>query len=64
MADILCTLPVPRTTQELEQTLNHYRTDDLQGEELFCCWQVIREAALALSQPELGGDRVPGDDSY
>ncbi|MBD2459859.1 hypothetical protein H6G89_02270 [Oscillatoria sp. FACHB-1407] len=64
MADITCTIPTPTTPQELERAIEHYKTSDISGDELFCQWEAIRNAALQLQFPEPEGDRVPGADSY
>lgn len=56
-------VPVPKTPQELERAIQRYRTGNLQGRELFCHWQAIRLAALALAT-DLVGDQIPGEDSY
>lgn len=57
-------IPVPKTAQELEQAIRSYRKSDLKGVDLYCQWQVIRDAALAQNKSDLEGDRVPGEDSY
>ena len=48
--------------QELDQAVQEFRTKDLQGEELFYCWQAIRDASL--EQFDLEPDSIPGADSY
>ena len=64
MLEISCTIPVPTTPQELEQTLQHYRESDIDGLELFCEWQAICEASLTQEFSELNSDGVSGEDSY
>ncbi|MDX2212426.1 MAG: hypothetical protein SFY66_03975 [Oculatellaceae cyanobacterium bins.114] len=64
MADITCTVPTPKTPQELERAIQHYKSSDVSGHELFCQWEAIRNASLQLQLPEPEGDRVPGADSY
>jgi hypothetical protein len=63
--DLICTVPIPETQQELEQAIKRYKASDpLNSDELFCQWQAIRQASLAQQLPELESDRVPGEDSY
>lgn len=70
MAELVCTIPVPSTHQELDRAVRFYQNADLSGNDLFCYWQAIRDAAIA--QPEEGAEnercpgdeRVPGEDSY
>lgn len=57
-------LNVPRTTQELDRAIEQYRTSDLQGEDLYLHWRVIRDASLQQGTPESTFDRIPGEDSY
>jgi hypothetical protein len=64
MAEITCTVPTPKTFQELERAIQQYKSSDVSGYELFCQWEAIRNAALQLQFPEPQGDRVPGEDSY
>lgn len=64
MAEFVCEIPTLQTRQELEQAIRRYKAADLQGIDLFCLWQAIRDAALDLSQPEEGGDRVSDESSY
>lgn len=64
MAELVCNIPNPRNAQELEQAIRRYKTTDLSGNDLFCLWQAIRDAALALASSEGEGDRVSGESSY
>jgi hypothetical protein len=64
MAELTCSIPIPTTLQELEQAIQNYKDSSLQGDELFCQWQAIREASLAQSFPQLEDDGVQGEDSY
>ncbi len=57
-------VPIPKTLQELERAIRSYRASELKGMDLFCQWQAIRSASLALLGSELESDRVPGEDSY
>jgi hypothetical protein len=56
-------VPVPQNSQELERAIQRYRTSNWQGRELFCHWQAIRLASLALAT-DVTGDQIPGEDSY
>jgi hypothetical protein len=62
--ELICTVPIPQTQQELEQAIKRYKASDSDSYELFCQWQAIRQASLTQQLPELEGDRVPGEDSY
>lgn len=64
MTDILRTVPIPKTQQELEQAIRQYKVNDLSGDDLFCQWQAIREASLKQHHPEADPNPVAGDDSY
>jgi hypothetical protein len=64
MVEAVCTIPVPQTVQELELAIRRYKTSDISGTELFCQWQAIRDAALALRSPEVWDDSVAGEESY
>jgi hypothetical protein len=64
MPEIFCTVSIPKTSQELDQAIRQYQTNDSSGFELFCQWQAIRVAALEQRVLEGEGDRVPGEDSY
>ncbi|MBD2103385.1 hypothetical protein H6F94_21220 [Leptolyngbya sp. FACHB-261] len=63
MAELICTVPIPKTPQELESAIQSYRVSDLNGSDLFCQWQAIRDASLAQSV-ELESDQVAGEESY
>lgn len=64
MTDFVCHVPKLNTRQDLDQAVYHYKVTDLQGADLFCLWQSIRDAALELSSQEEGGDRVSDESSY
>ncbi|NEQ26656.1 MAG: hypothetical protein F6K28_48045 [Microcoleus sp. SIO2G3] len=64
MSELACNVPTPKTTQELEQAIQRYRSSDLGGYELFCHWQAIRDAAIALMPKEVDRHRIAGEDSY
>ncbi|MBW4660001.1 MAG: hypothetical protein KME15_15105 [Drouetiella hepatica Uher 2000/2452] len=64
MVEAVCTIPVPQTVQELELAIRRYKTSDISGAELFCQWQAIRDAALALRAKESWDDSVAGEESY
>ncbi|WP_228035528.1 hypothetical protein [Oculatella sp. LEGE 06141] len=64
MTESVCTVPVPRTQQELEQAVHDYQTTDLSGFELFCYWQAIREASLEQGAASVDRNPILGDDSY
>ncbi len=64
MPELTCTVPIPKTLQELEQVIEHYKKTDLKGDELVCEWQAICEASLKQDFTELDNDKVPGEDSY
>jgi hypothetical protein len=64
MVEFECNVPIPSTPQELEQAIRRYKSVDLSGNELFCYWQAIRNAALEQTAPEPDSDRIAGDDSY
>ena len=64
MVEAVCTIPVPQTAQELELAIRRYKSSDISGTELFCQWQAIRDAALALRPTESTNDSVEGEESY
>ncbi|MBD2002639.1 MULTISPECIES: hypothetical protein [Cyanophyceae] len=65
MPELTCTVPVPKTPQELEQAVKQYIVNDLRGDELLCQWQAIRDASLNqdFCVPS-DSDLVAGEDSY
>ncbi len=65
MPELICTVPVPKTPQELEQAVEQYITTDISGTELICQWLAIRDASLDqdLYVPA-DSDQVAGGDSY
>ena len=64
MVEAVCTTPMPQTIQELELAIRCYKTSDISGAELFCQWQAIRDASLALKAPEFSDDSIAGEESY
>ena len=64
MSEVICNIPVPQTSQQLDQAIQHYRETDLQGEELYCEFQAICEASLKQEVSEPDSDKVSGEDSY
>lgn len=64
MSELTCNVPTPKTTQELEQAIQSYKSSDLDANELFCYWQAIRDGAIALMPKDLDRDLIAGDDSY
>lgn len=61
MAD--STVPMLKTSQDIEQAIQNYRASDWSGNAIFALWEAIRAAALAQTPVEKD-DRVPGEDSY
>jgi hypothetical protein len=64
MQELQGTVPVFKTSQEIDRAVRRYQTSDLRGFELFRQWLAIRNASLEQEDAELAGDRVPGDASY
>jgi len=64
MSEVTCAVPIPKTPQELEQALQHYRDTDLKGVELYCELQAICEATQTQDFSEPDSDQVSGADSY
>lgn len=64
MQELQDTVPVLKTSQELDRAVRRYQVSDLQGLELFRQWLAIRNASLEQNGAELVVDRVPGDASY
>jgi hypothetical protein len=67
MVEAVCTIPIPQTAQELKLAIDRYKNSDLSGNELFCQWQAIRTAALALPVElplSKSDDSIAGEDSY
>ncbi|MBD1837529.1 hypothetical protein H6F78_17210 [Coleofasciculus sp. FACHB-64] len=65
MPELICTVPVPKTPQELEQAVEQYITSDISGTELICKWQAIRDASLDQDFcVPTDSDQVAGGDSY
>ncbi len=65
MPELNCTVPIPKTPQELEQAIEHYIKTDLTGDELVCEWQAIRDASVNQGvAADLDNDKVPGEESY
>jgi len=64
MSDLSHPVSTPKTAHELEQIIREYRASNLTGQELFRWWQIIRDGALNLSENDVEGDRIPGEQSY
>lgn len=64
MPDLICTIPIPQTPQELEQAIKRYRESDATGIDLFCQWQAIRDVSLRQVDSESQGDGVAVEHSY
>jgi hypothetical protein len=64
MAELTCNVPTLKTQRELEQAVKQYKLGDFEGDELFCYWQAIREAALAQMPLEQEIHPIAGEDSY
>ncbi|MCU0569715.1 MAG: hypothetical protein MUF49_24475 [Oculatellaceae cyanobacterium Prado106] len=64
MAESTPPLSIPKTPDELEKAIQHYRNSDLHDQELFEQWQAIRLAALEQKTNEPAVDPVPGEASY
>lgn len=63
MQELQGTVPVLKTSQEIDRAVRRYQASDLQGVELFRQWLAIRNASLEQASAE-AGDRVPGEASY
>ncbi len=55
-------IALPTTTQELDEAIRIFKTNDWNDDELFQRWEAIRQATLNLSGIE--SDPVSGSDSY
>ncbi len=64
MAELTCAVPVPTTLQELDEAVKKFQVSDLEGSELYCQWQAIRDASLAQLTIETDKNLVTGGDSY
>ncbi|MBC7825958.1 MAG: hypothetical protein H7126_19225 [Candidatus Parcubacteria bacterium] len=64
MAELTCAVPVPTTLQELDEAVKKFQVSDLDGSELYCQWQAIRDASLAQLTIESDKNLVAGGDSY
>ena len=64
MSEFVSQVPVPTSSQELDQAIQRYRSTDLSGSDLYRLWQAIRDLSLEQVGFELAGDRVPGEHSY
>lgn len=64
MLEFSCKIPVPQSAQELEQAISRYRTSDLQGADLFCQWEAIRNASLVLTGSDIPNDEISDEESY
>jgi len=64
MAELTCAVPVPTTLQELDEAVKKFQVSELDGSELYCQWQAIRDASLAQLTTETDKNLVAGGDSY
>lgn len=64
MAELTCIVPIPTTLQELDEAVKQFQGSDLEGSELYCQWQAIRDASLAQLTIEPDKNLVAGEDSY
>jgi hypothetical protein len=64
MAELTCAVPVPTTLQELDEAVKKFQVSELDGSELYCQWQAIRDASLAQLTIENDKNLVAGGDSY
>jgi hypothetical protein len=64
MDEIICTTAVPQTAQELDEAVRTYHKSDLKGDDLYCQWTAIRQAALQQSAADVDPHPIPGIDSY
>ena len=64
MQELIATVPMLNTPQEIEKAIELYKNSDLSGFELIKLWQAIRDAALNQIFPDSNSDNVPGEDSY
>jgi hypothetical protein len=62
MAELTCA--VPTTLQELDEAVKKFQVSELDGSELYCQWQAIRDASLAQLTIENDKNLVAGGDSY
>ena len=66
MADLICKVPIPTTVQELDEAVRQFQVSDLDGSDLYCQWQAIRDASLEQLTIETDKNKNPvaGGDSY
>lgn len=64
MQELIATVPMLNTPQEIEKAIELYKNSELSGFELIKLWQAIRDAALNQIFPDSKSDNVPGEDSY
>lgn len=64
MATSTCTVTIPKTPEELDQAIQHYKAGTFSSDELYCQWEAIREASLRQAPLESDPNPVPGSDSY
>jgi hypothetical protein len=64
MAELTRAVPVPTTLQELDEAVKKFQVSELDGSELYCQWQAIRDASLAQLTIENDKNLVAGGDSY
>jgi hypothetical protein len=63
MAEVNASIPVLKTSQEVDQAVERYRASSGWSLEGFYQWLAICNASLSLSEPT-SSDSVPGTDSY
>lgn len=64
MPNSACNVSIPKTTKELDQAVQYYKSADLSGPELFCQWEAIRMASLMQTGPDMPNDQVSDEESY
>jgi hypothetical protein len=62
MIDLRDPIALPTTSQELDEAVRTFKSNDWSDEELFQRWEAIRQATLNLCGAE--SDNVSGGDSY
>ncbi|PSB15439.1 hypothetical protein C7B65_24430 [Phormidesmis priestleyi ULC007] len=64
MAELTCMVPIPTTLQEIDEAVRKFQVSDLDGSDLYCQWQAIRDASLEQLAIETDKNPVAGGDSY
>lgn len=64
MVELTCVVPIPTTIQELDEAVRQFQVSDLEGSDLYCHWQAIRDASLEQLAIETDKNPVVGGDSY